>query len=103
MYSLLRHTATIQQKTSMQTAIGTFSATWIDRATVKCLIQPTQLSETTETGRVTVRNGYKMFCLPTTITESDRVVWNSKSYEVTGIRDAAGQGHHLEIDLEVIE
>ena len=103
MYNLLIHTATIQAKTTSQTAAGTFSATFADRATIKCLIQPITLTESNELGRVTKRTGYKMYCMPTTITESDRVVWDGKTFEVTGIGDASGQGHHLEIDLEAIQ
>jgi hypothetical protein len=33
----------------------------------------------------------------------DRIVIGSISYAVLFVRDAAGAGHHLELDLEMIE
>jgi hypothetical protein len=37
------------------------------------------------------------------ITHHDRVVVGASTYEVLGVKDPAGEGHHLMADVELIE
>lgn len=83
-------------------------------ATVKAAIQPKtdrEVALTTQAG-ATVAD-HRIYLLPTDITTSDAIVHDAQEcpmrpdlpdarYEVTGVPDAAGLGHHLEIEARVI-
>jgi hypothetical protein len=103
----LIHSALVQSLSSAQTATGTFNPTYSTRiASLPCLVQGKTLSETDEFGKKTLRNVYRLYCennsTSSAIDESDRVVWSSRTFEITGIKDGGGQSHHLEIDLREV-
>lgn len=80
--------------------------TWATQATVAGLVQPKrarEVAQLNETGAV--RATHTIYLRPTDLTEADRirvVVGPPGTYELDGIRDAAGLGHHLEIDAHTV-
>lgn len=78
-----------------------------DLATVRGLVQPKAIREVELTNNAGVVVGdHTIYLLPTDITAADRVKFadpaDTRRYEVTGVRDAAGIGHHLEVDARLI-
>lgn len=70
-------------------------------ATVKALVQPKsarELAQVNEAGPV--RGEYRVFMRPTDITEGDHLIKQDTAeiYEIGFVADAAGVGHHLELD-----
>lgn len=77
--------------------------TWATLATVPGLIQPKsarEIAQLNETGAV--RATHTAYLRPTDINEADRITiaagGMAGTYQIDGIQDAAGHGHHLEID-----
>ena len=104
MINLLRHSAIIQSLGTSQTATGTYNPTYSTRiASLQCLVQGKSLKSTDEFGKVSLENVYKLYCMynstNSAIAESDRVVWQSRTFEITGIKDGGGQARHFEIDM----
>ncbi len=98
------HTATIQKVAFAQTAAKTSNPTYSTRiASLDCLIQGKTLQTTNSYGKETLVNVFKLYCdynsTTLTIDESDRVVFGSKTFEITGIKSGGGHTHHLEINL----
>lgn len=83
-------------------------------ATVKAAIQPKRADEmalTTQAGAVVA--DHRIFLLPTDLTTADAIVHDAQDcpmrpdlpdsrFEVTSVPDAAGLGHHLEVEARVI-
>ena len=44
-----------------------------------------------------------IYLWPTDIAEADRIVWGTATYQVDGIRDEAGIGHHYRVDAHLVE
>ena len=104
MINLLKHSATIQSVSNAQTTSGTYNPTYSTRITaLRCLIQGKTVKSTDSFGKISLQNVYKLYCenntTNLTIVETDRVVFGSQTFEITGIKDAAGQSHHLEMNL----
>lgn len=102
------HTAVIQQVSFSQTAAGTSNPTYSTRiASLDCLVQGKTLKTTNSFGKETLVNVYKLYCdynsTNLAIDEKDRVVWKSRTFEITGIKSGGGQEHHLEINLLEVE
>jgi len=98
------HTATIQQVSFAQTAAKTANPTYSTRiASLDCLIQGKNLQTTNSYGKETLVNVYILYCdynsTTTAITEKDRVVFGTQTFEITGIKPGGGHTHHLEINL----
>ena len=80
--------------------------TWTTLATVPGLVQPKrarEVAQLNETGAV--RATHTIYLRPTDVTEADRirvVTGPPGTYQLDGIRDAAGLGHHLEIDCSTV-
>ena len=101
---LLNKTCTIRRFTSSSNdAHGNPVKVWSDLATdVPCRLQARRGRETTQPVQVVVGT-HTLFLEPRDITERDRVVVATLTYEVLFVSDAAGQGHHLEVDLELVK
>lgn len=102
--SLYPNTVEIQQVSFSQTTSGTANPTYSTRiAALSCSVQNRNLQTTNSFGKETLVNVFKLYTpfdsTSQTITEKDRVVWNSQTFEITGIGDGAGHNHHFEIDL----
>jgi len=82
---------------------GVPAQTWSTLATVPAWVQPKsarELAQLSQGGPVTVT--HTIFLDPTDLSESDRIAYAGKVYEIEGIRDAAGYGHHLEVDAHTV-
>jgi hypothetical protein len=102
--NMLNTTAEIQSFTTAQTVSGTANRTYVTRiASLACGVQPKRLKSVDEFGKTTLRNVYRLYCeynaTNLTIDEADRVIWDSRTFEISAIGDAGGRGHHLEIDM----
>ena len=102
--NLFIHTVAIRSYTTSQTASGAVNRTYSDRiASLQCLIQGKNLQTTDQLGRDTLVNTYKLYCdyndTTNAIDESDRVIWGTRTFEITGIKSGGGMTHHLEINM----
>lgn len=100
-------TAVVSQPTRTQNEMGGIQLTFSTRiAALMCRPNPKTIQEADQYGKMTLREVWKLYCEASTtnkaIDESDRVVFNSRTFEVTGIANPGNQDHHLEIDLSEI-
>lgn len=82
--------------------------------TVKAAIQPKKAEEialTTQAGAVV--SDHRIYLLPTSISTADAIIHEAQAcpmspdlpdarYEITSVPDAAGLGHHLELESKLI-
>ena len=102
--SLYPNTCEVKKYTVARTDEGTANPTYATRiASLTCSIQNRNLRTVNEFGKETLTNVYKLYTpynsTSTAMTEGDRVIWDGKTFEITGIGDGAGHRHHLEIDM----
>lgn len=86
-------------------------------ATIKAAIQPMSQREAAEAVLTTQAGAtvadHRIYIFPMDITTGDAIVHEAQScpmrpdlpdsrYEITGVPDAAGLGHHLELDVKLI-
>lgn len=102
---LLNKTGTIRRYTSSsKDTHGNLVKVWSDLATgVACRLQPRRGREAVQPTQVVVGSHILYLEIGTDITERDRVVVAASTYEVLFVADAAGQSHHLEVDLELVK
>lgn len=85
---------------------GQPALTWATLATVHGLIQPRtafKVPQANQAGATVVT--HVIYLLPTDVTTADRIRRepdDGDRFQLTGIRDAAGRGHHLECDAYVV-
>lgn len=116
--SRLIHTLTVERATGgMDDEYNQPSETFSAIATINALPQPKTISEmalTTQAG-VVVGN-WTVFAQPGDVRESDRLLHDAVTcpvpsvndlpsgfFQPTGVRNAAGVGHHLEIDARLVD
>jgi hypothetical protein len=97
-------TVVVQQKTVTRTGMGGSSETFSSRiSSLPCRIDTKRVREQDDFGKVTVRTVYRLYCEASTtnlaMIESDRVIFGSLTFEITGIANPGQQDHHLEVDL----
>lgn len=73
---------------------------------VKGLVQPKSAREVAliSNAGVTVTD-HTIYLLPTSVTPADVITFDpddGRRYQITGVRDAAGISHHLEIDAQKV-
>ena len=100
------HTVTVQRATDgANDDRGVAVQTWADLADVPAFVQPKstrELMQLSQSGPVT--SMHAAYLPPSTdVTEADRLVLGSDTYQITGIRDEAGLQHHLKVDLRLVE
>jgi head-tail adaptor len=77
--------------------------TWATLAAVAGLVQPKSAREAAQLNEAgAVLSTHTIYLRPTDLQASDRIVYGGTYYEITGIRDAAGLGHHYEVDARVV-
>jgi len=101
----LPHQLTIQRATDgTPDDRGVPAQTWATLATCSGWVQPKnarELAQLSQGGPVV--SDHTVYMWPTDITEGDRIVYGAQTYEVEGITDEAGIGHHLRIDARLVE
>lgn len=81
--------------------------TWATLAEVRGLVQPKtarEVAQLNEAGAVV--STFTIYLRPTEIQPADRLRMepdDGRRWEIDGIRDAAGLGHHLEVDARLVE
>lgn len=100
--------AVVRQVTTTKTPMGSVKKDFSTRiASLPCRISTDrvakQITETDEFGKMTIRGLWRLYCEASTtnkaIEESDRILLDSRTFEITGIANPGMQDHHLEIDL----
>jgi len=80
--------------------------TWAAIATVRGLMQPKSVREVAQLNEAgAVVTDHTAFLLPTDLREADRIRFDpddGRRYQITGVRNAAGIGHHLEVDCRLV-
>lgn len=98
------HVVTIERATAgSRDDYGHPTQTWTAQTGVQAWVQPKSardLALLSQGGPVV--SDYTIFTHATDISESDRIVFGAQTYQIDGVRDAAGIGHHLEIDAHKV-
>lgn len=102
--SRLRHTLVVERASS--SAVDDWNAAvleWAAIATIAGLVQPKTAREVNQQNEAgAVLTTHTIYCRPADIEPGDRIRVSAGPmaglYQVEGIRNAAGLGHHLEID-----
>jgi hypothetical protein len=83
------------------------SQTWATLSEVRGLIQPKSVQEVAQLNQAgAVVSTHTIYMRPTAVQPADRIRFepdDGRRYEIDGVRDAAGLGHHYEIDARVVE
>lgn len=102
----LNSIAEVQQITTSQTGMGGQKKNYSTRiSALACRISKKfkGLNEVEQFGKLTIRNLWMLYCEATTaalaIIETDRIIFNSKTYDITGIYNPGQLDRHLEIEL----
>ncbi len=75
-------------------------------STVRGWVQPREAEEVAQInqGGVVVSD-HRIYLAPTDVRAADRIRFDpddGRRYEITAVRDAAGMGHHLELEAEMV-
>lgn len=103
---LLPHTITIQRNTpgSLDDR-GVAAQSWSTLKTARAFVQPKsvrELRQLSQSGPVT--STYSIYVEPGTgIAEADRISFGGNTFQVDGIKDEAGLGHHDKLDCHMVE
>jgi len=82
---------------------GNPTQTWSTYVETKASIQPKTVDELAQLSQAgPVRGDWTIYMYPAGVIEADRIVDGSRVFEVMGVRDAAGVGHHDEIDAQLV-
>lgn len=112
--SQLIHSLVIERATEGVAAPGTPEAdynqpteTYAALATIKGLIQPKTAREVAQFNQAgAVVSTHTVYLRPTDLKAADRIRFDpddGRRFEIDGIRDAAGRGHHLQADARLVE
>ena len=101
----LPHTVVIERATpGTVDDRGVPAQVWATLATIPGWVQPKsarELAQLSQGGPVT--STITIYLYPTDVTEADRITYAGGTYQIDGIRDAAGMNHHLELDCHLVE
>lgn len=116
--ALLTHTVTIERPGSVDPDVVDEYGHPVEASpttsTAKAAIQPKRATEVAQTTQAGVAvSDHRIFLLPTTLTTADAILHDASDcpmspdlpdarYEVVGVPNAAGLGHHLEVDAKLI-
>lgn len=105
---LLIHALAVERATSgADDEYGQPTRTYATLDTFRGRVEPKSAREVgllSQAGAVV--SDHTLYTRPRDIRESDRISFNpddGRNYEITGIRDPAGAGHHLTVDLTLIK
>jgi SPP1 family predicted phage head-tail adaptor len=95
-----RTVLTLQSKTDTSDSAGGFATTWTTISTISGVLTQARGSEQNRTNRTVVYSTHTFFCeKPSSITEKDRFIYDSRVFNIVMIRNPGNMNHHLEIDL----
>ncbi len=83
------------------------SQAWTTVATVKGLVQPKDMDEVAQLNEAgAVISDHRIYLLPTDVKGADRIRFDpddGRRYQIVGVRDEAGIGHHLRVDARMVQ
>jgi SPP1 family predicted phage head-tail adaptor len=84
---------------------GAPTQTWATSSTVAASVQPLSDRDLVQLGQGgPVASTYKVYVPSgTDVTQADRLKEGSRLLQIDGIRDQAGAGHHLRLDVHEVE
>ena len=94
---------TIKRQTLIDDGGGSKEATWSKWKTIKGLIVLSSGNERRVNEKKTVISSHTLFCSKIDIKATDRVEYSGKIYEVILPEDPLALGHHMEVDLQLIQ
>lgn len=98
-------TAVVSSLSTTQTGMGGMRKNYdtVRITSLLCRISNKNISETDEFGKMTVREGWRLYCDASStnqaIIESDRITVAGKTFEVTGVHNVAELDRHLQVDI----
>jgi len=97
--SLLVSTVNVQAPTETRDAFGGYEESWANSIiNMPCRIQPLSGSERFAMGKEGTDITHRLYCVPQTITESDRIVFGSRTFGVRAVRDTNELGRLMVVD-----
>ncbi len=97
-------TAVVSQMIRQKTGMGSTSRSYATRIpSLACRLAMKTIAEVDQNDKATMREVWRLYCAATStnkaIETTDRIVVNSKTFEVTGIYNPGNLDKHLQIDL----
>lgn len=102
----LPHTITIQRNTpGAVDDRGVPAQVWATTTTAQAWVQPKSVREIQQLSQGgPVVSTHSIYVEPAaSVNENDRISYGSKTYQIDGIKDEAGIGHHLKLDCHLVE
>ena len=93
----------IQRLTQVSNGMGGYTDTWSTHLTINGRIRPLNGNERLSADKTTLFATHRLYCDVIDIKESDRVLYNSKIYQVKFVSNVMNFDRHLQVDLELIE
>jgi len=96
--SLLVSAVNVQTPTATRDAYGGYTESWGNALVdMPCRINPVSGSESFSMGKEGATISHKIYCIPATITESDRIVFGTRTFEIVEVRDTDELGRLMVI------
>ena len=95
---LLDKTIAVYRATVSTIDDGAYEESFAFFASIKARIQPLSAVELVKMGRQAVDVGIRLYVLPASIQESDRIIYGTRTFEVIGVRDIDEQGRLSTVD-----
>jgi SPP1 family predicted phage head-tail adaptor len=102
------HTITVQRATTASSITyddrGTPVTTWADHLEVQASNQPISVEELAQMSQAGPVSATHRIYVPGSpdITEDDRIIDGGRTFQIDGVADPAGFGHHLAIEAHVV-
>ena len=101
--SLADKSVEIHRATVTTTPSGAYEESFEILETIQARIQPLSATEMVKLGREATDIGIRLYCLPTSIQEPDRIVYGSRIFRVIGVRNIDEQDRLMTVDcVEVL-
>ena len=101
----LIHTITIERASDgAADDRGVPAQTWAPSSTAQAWVQPKSARELMQLSQGgPVASTHSIYVDPNAdVTEADRIVFDGSTYQIDGIRDEAGYGHHFKVDAHLV-
>ncbi len=96
--SLLVSTVNVQTPTATRDSYGGYEESWGNAIVgLPCRINPVSGTEAFSMGKEGATITHKIYCVPRTITESDRIVFGTRTFDIIEVRDTDELGRLMVI------
>tara|TARA_Y100000310_G_scaffold333913_1_gene412475 strand:+ start:3183 stop:3506 length:324 start_codon:yes stop_codon:yes gene_type:complete len=97
--ALLVSTVDIQTPTATRDNSGGYEESWANSiVNMPCRIQPVGGNEAFSMGKEGAEISHRVYCVPANITESDRIIFGSRTFRIRAVRDTDELGRLMVID-----